>query len=97
MPSQVEEARQREKHEMERARHISEARQAERKAERVLGGQAGGEQAARWQTSLDDDQREEQERAHRADRLRAQRKQVRHPRSPGRHQPPMPGPGHVAG
>ena len=72
---QVEEAKQRERHELERSRNINEARQAERKAERVLS--QDGEQTVRWQQSLAEDQREEEERKHRADRLRAERQQVR--------------------
>ena len=71
----MEEAKQRERHELERSRSITETRQAERKAERLMAEDGG--QAARWQRSLEDDRRAEEERQHRADRLRAERKQVR--------------------
>ncbi|KAF0310124.1 Drebrin-like protein [Amphibalanus amphitrite] len=70
---EVEAAKLRERHELERSRTINEARQAERKADRVLS--QDGEQTARWQQSLAEDQRAEEERRHRADRLRAERKQ----------------------
>lgn len=70
----MEEARGREHAVLERSRSINEARQAERKAERMLS--SSDQEARRWQATLEQDKQEEQERAHRADRLRTERKQV---------------------
>ncbi|XP_037090824.1 drebrin-like protein [Pollicipes pollicipes] len=58
---------------LERSRSINEARQAERKAERVLS--QSDQEAARWQEHREQDRLDEEERKHRADRLRMERKQ----------------------
>ncbi|XP_037090826.1 drebrin-like protein A [Pollicipes pollicipes] len=70
---EMDEARSREHQALERSRSINEARQAERKAERVLS--QSDQEAARWQEHREQDRLDEEERKHRADRLRMERKQ----------------------